>query len=105
MNEFIPEGGLAAWDYSNMLAIARFMYSVDMLSNTEMMQTYLFANDECKRLFKSWEEFTHSLTIGAFYNAFTRDTSYNINQSARFAINVGVFCMQTYTGFEWLGHI
>ncbi|MBR5973595.1 MAG: DUF1266 domain-containing protein [Clostridiales bacterium] len=105
MKEFIPDGGLAAWDYSDMLAIARFMYSVDMLSNTEMMQTYLFANDECKRLFKSWEEFTHSLTIGAFYNAFTRDTSYNINQSARFAINVGVFCMQTYPGIEWLGHI
>ena len=103
MKEFIPEGGLAAWDYSDMLAIARFMYSVDMLTNTEIMQTYLFANDECKRLFKSWEEFTHSLTIGAFYNAFTRDTSYNINQSAKFAINVGLFCMQTYPGIKWLG--
>ena len=105
MKEFIPEAGLAAWDYNDMLALARFMYSVDMLTNTEMMQTYLFANDECKRLFKSWAEFTHSLTMGAFYSTFTRDTSYNIKAAARFAINVGVFCMETYPWINWLGPV
>ena len=102
MGEFIPASGLAAWDYNDIIGLARLMYAADLLTKEELVQTYLFAVDECRRLFSSWEEYTKSLVMGAFYNTLTRETDYNIREALKFALTSGGLCKHVYLGEKWL---
>ena len=102
MGEFIPASGLSAWDYNDIIGLARLMYAADMLTKEELAQTYLFAVDECRRLFSSWEEFTKSLVMGAFYNTLTRETDYNVREALKFALTAGGLCKHVYRGVKWL---
>ncbi len=100
---FLPKAGILAWDFCAVLALARLAFAVDLLSNTEFVETTLFFTDECRRNFDSWEEFTRSLVVGAFYSAMCFETSYDINSAARFAIGTGILCMQNYPKLKWIG--
>ena len=102
MGEFIPASGLAAWDYNDIIGLSRLMYAADLLTKEELAQTYLFAVDECRRLFSSWEEYTKSLVMGAFYNTLTRETDYNIREALKFALTSGGLCKHVYLGEKWL---
>lgn len=102
MGEFIPASGLSAWDYNDIIGLSRLMYAADLLTKEELAQTYLFAVDECRRLFSSWEEFTRSLVMGAFYNNLARETDYNIRESLKFALTAGGLCQHVYRGVKWL---
>lgn len=102
MKPFLTKSGMTGWDYSDLIGLARLMYAADMLTNEEYSSTCLFAYDECKKLFRSWKEFAHSVVIGAFYNYMMRETTYNIRQAAHFAISVGVICKKVYPKLDWI---
>lgn len=103
MKDLLPEAGIAAWDYSTVLALTRLAYSCDILTNTEFGETFIFFSDECKKNFSSWEEFTRSTVIGGFYNAACFETPYDIKTATRFGVGAGVLCMQTYPHVTWIG--
>ena len=105
MESDIPKGGLEAWDFNEMVGLARLMYAADLLTNTELFETYLFAFDQCKELFSSWEEYSRSLTIGGFYNYLTKETKYNIQRAGEFALMVANMCAHTYPYYEWLDRV
>lgn len=105
MGEFIPKAGFAAWDFNELIGLARIMYAADLLTNTELFETYLFVFDQCKELFNSWEEFTCSLVIGGFYNYLTKETKYEISTARGFAMMVATMVSKDYPYYTWLDDV
>ncbi|MBO4494243.1 MAG: DUF2185 domain-containing protein [Clostridiales bacterium] len=103
MKEYIPEAHVEAWDYCDMLGLARLMYAADLLSREEMDDTYRFVFDECTKLFSSWEEYTRSVVLGAFYHMMVNESKYNIRSARRFAITAGGLCKHTFLNIAWPG--
>ena len=103
VKEYLPKAGIAAWDFSAVLAMARLAYAADLITNTDFGETVVFFVDEVKKNFSSWEEFSRSVIIGAFYNGMCIETPYDINSATRFAIGTGILCMQNYPQVKWIG--
>ncbi len=102
LGDLVPEAGAGAWDYCNVLALARMAFACDLLSNTEFMQTALFFTDECKNKFSSWDEFTRSAVVGGFYNIMCFDTQYDIKAATLFANAAGSLCKKNYPKVTWI---
>ena len=105
VGELFPKAGLLAWDLNEVVGMARMMYAADLLTNTELFETYVFAFDWCKEAFSSWEEYAQSLILGGFYSYFIKETDYNIREAAKFASAVGTIAEHTYPGLVWLDKV
>ena len=103
MKEYVPASHVEAWEYCDMLGLARLMYAADMLTRDELDDTYRFVFDECTKMFSSWEEYTRSVVIGAFYHMMINESTFNIRSSQKFAITAGGLCKHTFLSVAWPG--
>ena len=101
LEEFLPEAGVAAWDYNEVIALARLSYATGLISNSEFCETTLFFIDECTRNFSSWSEFAHSVMIGGYFNCLF-ETQYDIKNATMFGTVSSRFCKRFYPQVKWI---
>ena len=101
LEEFLPEAGVAAWDYNEVIALARLSYATGLISNSEFCETTLFFIDECTRNFSSWTEYAHSVMIGGYFNALF-ELQYDIKNAAMFGSVSSRLCKKYYPQVKWI---
>lgn len=85
--EYLPQGGIAAWDISETLGLARHAYGCSLLSDTEYTQILKELTDIAKQLYRSWEEYMAGLLFGAGYFMF-RISELNLLEAIKMMTNM-----------------
>ena len=101
LEEFLPEAGVAAWDYNEVIALSRIAFAADIISNSEFCEATLFFTDECTRNFSSWTEYAHSLIIGGYFNCLF-ETQYDIKNATMFGTVSCRHCKENYPKVKWI---
>lgn len=85
--EYIPAGGLMAWDMSERIGLARHAYACDLISRAELQS---IINEHTSQIFKnynSWSEYLLAVVLGGGYFLFLEDL--NIKSSTDFVSLIG----------------
>lgn len=76
----IPQGGLAAWDISETIGLARNAYGCDLLTNSEYTGLMMDMAEYARTMYQSWEEYMAGMLFGAAYYMFSM-SGLNINEA------------------------
>lgn len=102
MIEYIPDGGLAAWDLSERIGMARHLYACGKLTNSEYTSCIIAMTDEAQRLFSSWEEYLTSLILGSGYFLYSVN-DFNVTDSIDFMMNmISLIFNSPILDMQWL---
>ncbi|MBR5937225.1 MAG: DUF1266 domain-containing protein [Clostridiales bacterium] len=101
LEEFLPEEGVIAWDFNVVIALARLLFAVGSISNTEFCEASLFFTDECKRNFSSWKDYAHSVIIGGYFNALF-EMQYDVSNATMFGTVASRICKENYPKVTWI---
>lgn len=63
--EYLPRGGVFAWDIGEKIGFARHAYRCGIIDNADYRRGMLSMTDMAKNAFSSWEEYMRSLIYGA----------------------------------------
>lgn len=81
--EYLPRGGILAWDISEKIGFARHAYRCGIIGNTDYCRGMLLMSDTAKNSFSGWEEYMRSLIYGAAMFIFGID-NWNIKSAVNF---------------------
>ncbi len=85
--EFLPRGGIRAWDIGEKIGLARHAYRCGILGERDYLNVMARLEDEALRMFSGWEEYMCSLVFGAAVFAYSFD-DWNIAGSVSYAENM-----------------
>lgn len=101
MMDLLPGAGIAAWDYNEVIALARLAYAAGIITRTEFCETTLFFTDECVRNYSSWEDVMRSVIVGGFINCMMM-TQYDVKNAAMFGTVACGMCKENYSKVKWI---
>ena len=101
MMDLLPEAGIAAWDYNEVIALARLAYAAGVITRTEFCETTMFFTDECVRNYTSWEDLMCSVIVGGFINCMLM-TQYDVKNAAMFGEVACRMCKENYSLVKWI---
>lgn len=71
--EFLPEGGILAWDLSEKIGFCRHAYACGILPNGDYSASMIYLRDAAKKSFSSVPEYLRSLVFGSGVYMFSAD--------------------------------
>ncbi len=99
--EYLPEGGVMAWDLGEKIGFARHAYKCGILSNTDYMTGLDALSGQAKKSFSGWEEYMRSLLFGAALFMFRLD-NFGISSAAEFLSNMTSMLLKSdIADMEW----
>lgn len=84
---YVPDGGIAAWDISERIGLARYAYACDILSSSVYTSTVTGLTDLARKTFSSWKEYVISLILGGGYFIFSIG-DFKIDKAIKFMLNI-----------------
>lgn len=82
-SEFLPEGGILAWDLSEKIGFCRHAYACGILPNSDYRASMIYLRDAAKKNFSSVPEYLGSLVFGSGVYMFSAD-DWSIKSSMEF---------------------
>lgn len=99
--DLMPEGGIYAWDMSELLGLARHAYGCSLLKNTEYVSLIMEVTETAKKMYHSWPEYFMGLLLGAGFFMFSR-SGMSLKESAGFLQNMAPMVLKSgYLLTEW----
>lgn len=98
--EYIPHGGLVAWDISETIGLARHAYTCDLINENELSKFVYDCAAEILKKYTSWSEYLTALVLGGAYFVFIGDL--NIKASVGFLNTIGkIFLKSPLFSYKW----
>lgn len=72
-SEFLPEGGILAWDLSEKIGFCRHAFACGILPNSDYCASMIYLRDAAKKNFSSVPEYLRSLVFGSGVYMFSAD--------------------------------
>lgn len=98
--EYIPHGGLAAWDISETIGLARHAYACDLIDENELSNLIYDCTAQILKKYTSWNEYLTALVSGGAYFMFIEDL--NIKASVNFLNMIGkIYLKSPLFSYKW----
>ena len=103
IGEFLPKGGVLAWDLGEKIGYARHAFRCGLFDNSDYVSGMLSLSDLAKKMFQSWEEYMISLILGAGMYMFSED-GFSIKGSIEFMEQMSALLLSSdLADTEWGG--
>ncbi len=102
--EYIPNGGLIAWDMSETIGLTRHAYACDLINENELASIVNDCTEKLLKKYTSWSEYLTALILGGSYFLFMND--FNIKASVQFMTTIGKLLLQSpLFSYKWITDI
>lgn len=90
----IPDGGLAAWDISEKIGLARHAHACGLISDSDLMSLAMPLADEAKSRYTSWDEYFTALILGAGFFMYSI-SEFSVKEAVDFIDKMSQFLFQS----------